>query len=74
MIPPAVGHEITRSVPVLPDWIAIEPLRFPIPKAVLRKALGHGEREAIALALESKPALLIVDEFARSEGPADARC
>lgn len=63
MIPPAVAREITHSLPVLPDWIAIEPLRFPIPKGVLRNALGQGEREAIALALESKPSLLIVDDL-----------
>lgn len=62
-IPPAVGHEITRSVPVLPHWITIEPLRSPLPEVVLRKALGVGEREAIALALESKPSLLIVDDL-----------
>ncbi len=62
-IPPAVGREITPSLPLLPDWITVEPLRSRVPEAVLRNALGLGEREAIALAVESKPSLLIVDDL-----------
>lgn len=61
-IPPAVAAEVTRSLPTLPGWIAIRELRQPLPSAVLRGALGRGEREALGLTLESHPTYVILDD------------
>ena len=61
-IPRAVAAEVAPSLPTLPAWIEIRDLREPIPSSVVRRSLGPGEREAIALALESRPARVILDD------------
>ena len=60
-IPPAVAAEVGRSLPER-DWISIRKLAQPIPSAVVRRALGPGEREALALTLESRPSYVILDD------------
>jgi len=52
LIPPAVAREFGRS---LPDWIGIRTPNQPIGPQILAAALGDGESEALALALELKP-------------------
>jgi predicted nucleic acid-binding protein len=61
VIPPAVAEETERSVP-RPDWLAIRAPRQ-IPSS-FSKHIGMGEREAIALALETHPDAFIVDDYA----------
>jgi uncharacterized protein len=61
-IPPAVAAEVAPSLPTLPGWIAIRELTEPIPSALLRRAIGRGEREALALALEASPDYVILDD------------
>ena len=62
IIPPTVSREVSRTLPQLPDWI-----RVIQPHAVnaTRDSLGlhQGELEAIALALEVKASLLILDDL-----------
>ena len=63
VVPPAVASEISRSVPTRPTWLSLQPLGQALPTAVLRPALGSGEREAIALALELHADQLILDDL-----------
>ena len=63
-IPSAVVAEIAPSLPRRPDWIEIKELTRPIPPVLLRRTLGSGERETLALALESEPRWVILDDFA----------
>jgi predicted nucleic acid-binding protein len=62
LIPPAVAQEIAPSIPTLPPWLRIERLKASLPEAVLRRAFGDGEREALALALEIKAERILVDD------------
>lgn len=61
MVPPAVAIEAARGGP-LPDWIGVEPLQVAIPAVLTAHAIGPGEREALALALEYRGVTLVVDE------------
>jgi hypothetical protein len=63
LIPPAVAHEIRRSIPVVPPWLQVQTLRDPLPLIVLRRTLGVGEREAVALALEVHADPIILDDL-----------
>ena len=63
VIPPAVAHEIRRSVPLPVAWLQIRTLEGPLPETVLRRSLADGEREAIALALETRPDGIILDDL-----------
>jgi len=63
LIPTAIVLETSRSIPVKPAWLRIEAPARPLPKSVLRTTLGPGEREAIALALERRADLMILDEL-----------
>ena len=63
LIPPAVAAEVSPSLTSLPTWIEIKQLVQPIPAAVIRRALGPGEREALALALELRPRRVILDDL-----------
>lgn len=65
-IPPAVAAETRRALPVHSAWLHVENLTRELPKAVLRAALGDGEREAIALALERWDQILVDDRPARN--------
>jgi uncharacterized protein len=61
VIPPAVAEETKRSVP-RQDWLEIKaPKQIP---SSFPKHIGWGEREAIALALETHPDAFIVDDYA----------
>jgi predicted nucleic acid-binding protein len=64
VIPPAVAAEVAPSLPILPSWIEVRRLTQPVPDVVHRRALGPGEREALALAIESRSGRLIVDDLA----------
>lgn len=63
-IPPAVAAEIRPSLPALPDWLDVRRLRRPMPSALQKRALGSGEREAVALSLELQPRWVILDDLA----------
>ena len=54
LIPPAVAHEISPSIPVLPTWLRIQAPSVLPPASLLRRRLGEGEWEALALAIELK--------------------
>lgn len=69
LIPPAVYQELMRSDagPPLIDrascaWLVVEPVRDTSRVAQLRAELDLGEAEAIALALEKRADLVLVDE------------
>ena len=63
VIPPAVAHEIRRSVPLPAAWLRVRTREGPLPATVLRRSLADGEREAIALALEAPPDGIILDDL-----------
>ena len=62
LIPQAVALEIAPSIPTLPIWLRVENLRMPVPAAVLRRSLGDGEREALALAVEIQAERILLDD------------
>ncbi len=47
-----------------PDWIETHLLAQPLASQIVAGRLGAGEREAIALALELKATLLVIDDLA----------
>jgi predicted nucleic acid-binding protein len=61
-IPPAVAREIERTIPRLPDWIAVKPLLLPRSPYVVSSSIGPGEHEVISLGAELRAARLILDE------------
>lgn len=63
IIPPAVAGEIAPTVQA-PPWIAQRPLAQPIDARVLAAALGPGETEAMALAMELAMRPVLIDELA----------
>jgi predicted nucleic acid-binding protein len=63
IIPHAVVHEVFRSKSK-PPWIEAVKVKQPIASMILEKSLGDGESEAIALSLELKSELLIIDDLA----------
>jgi uncharacterized protein len=63
LIPPAVAAEIAPSIPDLPQWLQVESLKQAIPRVVLRRSLGAGEREALALAIESRAERILLDDL-----------
>ena len=63
LIPPAVAHEIKRSIPVAPSWLRVETLGLPLPTVIQRRILADGEREAIALAIELRAESIILDDL-----------
>ena len=64
VIPPAVALEVAPSIPTLPPWLRLERLKMPLPEEVLRRSLGDGEREALALALETQAERILLDDRA----------
>lgn len=59
IIPESVFHEFHRD---LPRWIQVEvPQNIPLVIA-LREKLGYGESEVIALGIEKKDRLLVLDD------------
>lgn len=62
LIPPAVALEISPSIPTLPAWLRVQSLRMPPPPTVLRRSLGPGEREALALAVEIRAERILLDD------------
>jgi predicted nucleic acid-binding protein len=63
VIPPAVAVEIAPTVRA-PSWIAQRSLTQPVDPQLLSAALGPGETEAIALAMERGSRLVLIDELA----------
>lgn len=63
IIPPAVVHEVFRYKHK-PVWVEVVKVKQPIASMILEKSLGDGESEAIALSLELKSDLLIIDDLA----------
>lgn len=63
LIPPAVAREVSPSLPILPSWIQVRRLDRPVPSELARPRLDVGEREALALSIEAKATLLILDDF-----------
>lgn len=62
VIPLAVDREIKRSIPAAPPWLRVQSLASTLPTIVLRRSLGDGEREAIALAVELHADWIILDD------------
>lgn len=58
LAPPAVVAEFGRC----PDWLEVRPVSDAARVAELREVIGHGEAEAIALALTIPDAELLIDE------------
>ena len=63
LIPPAVAREIAPSIPVPPTWLRIQAPNVAPPASLLRRRLGDGEREALALAIELKADWIILDDL-----------
>lgn len=63
LIPPVVAAEIAPSLPTLPAWLRIEKLKGALPQAVLRRSLGDGERQALALAVELRSDRIVLDDL-----------
>ena len=63
LIPPAVAREIAPSIPVLPTWLRIQAPSVLPPASLLRRRLGDGELEALALAIELKADWIILDDL-----------
>jgi uncharacterized protein len=64
LIPPAVAAEITPTLATPPSWLRVQPLTSSIRADVVRPSLGHGEREALSLAVELAADWLILDDLA----------
>lgn len=52
--------QVTAWIDLRPDWIEIRQLSFDLPDAA--KSLGKGEREAIALAVETSADAMLTDD------------
>jgi hypothetical protein len=63
LIPPAVAREIAPSIPVPPKWLRIQTPSVPPPASLVRRRLGDGEWEALALAIELKADWIILDDL-----------
>ena len=63
LIPPAVAREIAPSIPALPTWLRIQAPSVLPPAPLLRRRLGVGEREALALAIELRADWIILDDL-----------
>jgi hypothetical protein len=63
LIPPAVASEVAPSLPALPAFVRVQALTKPVPHAAYGLALGDGEAEAIALALELGADQVVLDEL-----------
>lgn len=63
LIPPAVAREIAPSIPVLPNWLRVQAPNVLLPASLLRRRLGDGEWEALALAIELKADWIILDDL-----------
>jgi len=63
LIPPAVAREISPSIPVLPAWLRIQAASVLPPASLLRRRLGDGEWEALALAIELRADWIILDDL-----------
>jgi uncharacterized protein len=63
LIPPAVAREIWPSIPVLPTWLRIQAPNVLPPASLLRRRLGDGEWETLALAIELKADWIILDDL-----------
>ena len=74
LIPPAVAREIAPSIPVLPTWLRIQVPNVLSPAPLLRRRLGAGETEALALAIELGADWIILDDLpARRSAEATGR-
>ena len=62
LIPQAVRQEVFGQDPV-PEWIEERTLAQPLAAQIGAARLGSGEREAIALALELRATLLLIDDL-----------
>lgn len=63
VVPPAVVSEVAPSLPDLPTWVEVRPLQRTPAEALTRRALGPGERDAIALSIELKASRVILDDL-----------
>src|SRR6202022_3142479 len=60
---PAVAREIAPSIAVLPIWLRTQAPNVLPPAPLLRRRLGAGESEALALAIELKADWIILDDL-----------
>jgi len=62
LIPPAVVAEVQPTIPQLPGWIEVKPLKLIRRPDTVSGAIGRGEHEVISLGLELSADRLILDE------------
>lgn len=62
LIPLAVAREVSRTIPELPGWLAVQSPAQPLQPRAASGSIGAGEREVISLGLEVRAELLILDE------------
>jgi hypothetical protein len=62
LVPPAVASEVAPSLPALPGFVRVQALVKPVPHEAYGIALGDGEAEVIALALELRADQVVLDE------------
>jgi predicted nucleic acid-binding protein len=63
LIPPAAAREIAPSIPVPPTGLPIQAPNVAPPASLLRRRMGDGEREALALAIELRADWIILDDL-----------
>jgi hypothetical protein len=62
LIPPTVAKEVEPTVPALPGWLVVQPLKQPRQPEGVSGSIGPGEHEVISLGLELGAERLILDE------------
>ena len=62
IIPPPAAKEVEPTIPRLPGWVEVRPLRLPRRPDAVSGAIGPGEHEVISLGLELNAVRLILDE------------
>lgn len=62
LIPPAVAREVSRTVPILPEWVHTETLLGDLDSRLAGSGLDPGECEAITLAIERRADYVLCDD------------
>lgn len=63
-IPSSVAREAAPTLPELPSWVLLREPKQPIRAEIAQALLGPGERDVLALALDFKADLVLLDDRA----------